>query len=93
MFNVGDEVKCVNAGALYSTYDKWVTTNADMHIDKYLQSQRPDQLKAKTDYPFGESGTVLFTAPHGDCFKQLYLIRLENDDVFLFDGNGLAQAE
>lgn len=93
MFNVGDAVKCVNAGAIYSTYDKWVEINADMHVAQYLHSQRPDQLKEKTDYPFGEAGTILVTAPHGDCFKQLYLVGFENDDVFLFDGNGLAKAE
>lgn len=92
MFNVGDNVKVVNAGALYSTYSDWVAVNADTYMEKYLQSQQPNQLKGKKDYPFGEIGAVLCTEPHGGCMKRLYLIRLENDDIFLFDGSGLEKA-
>lgn len=92
MFNVGDNVKVVNAGALYSTYGDWVSTNAEMYLEKYLQSQRPDQLKGKKDYPYGAIGSVLVTEPHGGCSKQLYLIGMENDDIFLFSGTGLKKA-
>lgn len=86
-FHVGDKVKIVNSGALYTTYPEWVVENVEdkLKIAMYAYGKDID-----TDKTY----TILAIAPH-QTYKSEILMYIEgsgswgNNDCFLIGAYGI----
>lgn len=88
MYKIGDEVKIIDGGRIYSTYIDWFIKNCD-NIEYFCRYAYSSSIKEKINY------IILGKGIHETNGKMLYIISANEDyaPIFLISEDGIELVE